>query len=177
MKGKQQDYRVEKYIRYGIRKYSFGAASVAIAAGLMFLGNGAVSATEVQGTEVAVASTTSKAQDGVPSSDKGKSESETASTNATVESKSEAIKVADKVALTNKVAALEAKLSTAKKADAAAQTAVKEALVSAKAILAKADASQADVDAEAAKIADLTAVLTESDASAKKAEEAKKQRS
>ena len=34
MKGKQQqDFRVEKYIRYGIRKYSFGAASVAIAAG------------------------------------------------------------------------------------------------------------------------------------------------
>lgn len=163
MKDKQQDYRVEKYIRYGIRKYSFGAASVAIAAGLMFLGNGAVSATEVQGTEVAVASTTSKAQDGVPSSD-----------NATVESKSEANKVADKVALTNKVAALEAKLSTAKKADVAAQTAAKEALVSAKAILAKADASQADVDAEAAKIADLTAVLTESDATAQKAEEAKK---
>ena len=47
MKGKQQqDFRVEKYIRYGIRKYSFGAASVAIAAGLMFLGNGAVSASE-----------------------------------------------------------------------------------------------------------------------------------
>ncbi|WP_419965938.1 YSIRK-type signal peptide-containing protein [Streptococcus mitis] len=37
MKDKQQDYRVEKYIRYGIRKYSFGAASVAVAAGLMFL--------------------------------------------------------------------------------------------------------------------------------------------
>ena len=49
MKGKQQDFRTEKYIRYGIRKYSFGAASVAIAAGLMFLGNGAVSATEVEG--------------------------------------------------------------------------------------------------------------------------------
>ena len=47
MKGKQQqDFRVEKYIRYGIRKYSFGAASVAIAAGLMFLGNGAVLASE-----------------------------------------------------------------------------------------------------------------------------------
>ena len=55
MKGKQQqDFRVEKYIRYGIRKYSFGAASVAIAAGLMFLGNGAVSATEVQGAETPV---------------------------------------------------------------------------------------------------------------------------
>ena len=55
MKGKQQDFRTEKYIRYGIRKYSFGAASVAIAAGLMFLGNGAVSATEVQNAETVVA--------------------------------------------------------------------------------------------------------------------------
>ena len=61
MKGKQQqDFRVEKYIRYGIRKYSFGAASVAIAAGLMFLGNGAVSANEAavngNGSDVAVVS-------------------------------------------------------------------------------------------------------------------------
>ena len=46
MKGKKQDFRTEKYIRYGIGKYSFGAASVAIVAGLMFLGNGAVLATE-----------------------------------------------------------------------------------------------------------------------------------
>ena len=62
MKGKQQqDFRVEKYIRYGIRKYSFGAASVAIAAGLMFLGNGAVSATEVQGAEASVAVATAPA--------------------------------------------------------------------------------------------------------------------
>ena len=62
MKGKQQqDFRVEKYIRYGIRKYSFGAASVAIAAGLMFLGSGAVSATEVQGAEASVAATTAPA--------------------------------------------------------------------------------------------------------------------
>ncbi|WP_270743676.1 YSIRK-type signal peptide-containing protein, partial [Streptococcus infantarius] len=44
MRGKQQDFRTEKYIRYGIRKFSFGAASVAIAVGLMFLGNGVVSA-------------------------------------------------------------------------------------------------------------------------------------
>ena len=47
MLGKQQDFRTEKYIRYGIRKFSFGAASVAIAVGLMFLGNGVVSAMEV----------------------------------------------------------------------------------------------------------------------------------
>lgn len=38
MKGKQQDFRTEKYIRYGIRKYSFGAASVAVAAYMMFGG-------------------------------------------------------------------------------------------------------------------------------------------
>ena len=48
MKRNQQDFRTEKYIRYGIRKYSFGAASVAIAAGLMFLGTGAVAAAETQ---------------------------------------------------------------------------------------------------------------------------------
>ena len=48
MKRNQQDFRTEKYIRYGIRKYSFGAASVAIAAGLMFLGTGVVAAAETQ---------------------------------------------------------------------------------------------------------------------------------
>ncbi|MBF9659574.1 DUF1542 domain-containing protein [Streptococcus pseudopneumoniae] len=36
----------EKVTRYSIRKYSFGAASVAVAALFMFLGNGAVSAAE-----------------------------------------------------------------------------------------------------------------------------------
>ncbi|WP_054393110.1 DUF1542 domain-containing protein [Streptococcus pseudopneumoniae] len=38
--------RREKVTRYSIRKYSFGAASVAVAALFMFLGNGAVSAAE-----------------------------------------------------------------------------------------------------------------------------------
>ena len=48
IKRKQQaDFRTEKYTRFGIRKYSFGAASVAIATGLMFLGSGAVSANEL----------------------------------------------------------------------------------------------------------------------------------
>lgn len=64
MKGKQQqDFRTEKYIRYGIRKYSFGAASVAIAAGLMFLGNGAVSATEVQSAETTISTPTPSQDD------------------------------------------------------------------------------------------------------------------
>lgn len=38
--------RREKVTRYSIRKYSFGAASVAVAALFMFLGNGAVAADE-----------------------------------------------------------------------------------------------------------------------------------
>ncbi|CJD23440.1 cell wall surface anchor family protein [Streptococcus pneumoniae] len=58
MKRGQQDFRTERYLRYGIRKYSFGAASVAIAAGLMFLGTGAVSATEVEGVNETSSTTT-----------------------------------------------------------------------------------------------------------------------
>ena len=46
--------RREKVTRYSIRKYSFGAASVAVAALFMFLGNGAVSvqAEEIQAPQV-----------------------------------------------------------------------------------------------------------------------------
>ena len=45
-KGSHDRSQVEKTIRYSIRKVSFGTASVAVAALFMFLGNGAVSATE-----------------------------------------------------------------------------------------------------------------------------------
>ncbi len=47
----------EKVTRYSIRKYSFGAASVAVAALFMFLGNGAVSvqADQIQPGDTAVA--------------------------------------------------------------------------------------------------------------------------
>lgn len=38
---------MEKYICYGICKYSFGAVLVVIAVGLMFLGNGVVLVMEV----------------------------------------------------------------------------------------------------------------------------------
>ena len=45
-KGSHDRSQVEKTIRYSIRKVSFGAASVAVAALFMFLGNGAVAAAE-----------------------------------------------------------------------------------------------------------------------------------
>ena len=64
----------EKVTRYSIRKYSFGAASVAVAALFMFLGNGAVSvqAEEIQGTQV---TESAKPQ---PEEDKPKSATEVA---------------------------------------------------------------------------------------------------
>ena len=57
--------RREKVTRYSIRKYSFGAASVAVAALFMFLGNGAVSvqAEEIQGSLVANGNPTKPALD------------------------------------------------------------------------------------------------------------------
>ncbi len=49
---KKQDK--EKVMRFSIRKYSFGAASVAVATLLMFLGNGAVSADQLKISEESV---------------------------------------------------------------------------------------------------------------------------
>lgn len=63
----------EKVTRYSIRKYSFGAASVAVAALFMFLGNGAVSANELSKQE------TSLAAPGLASEHEGSQESESAS--------------------------------------------------------------------------------------------------
>ena len=53
MKKKNQNNEFNRIQRFSIRKYSFGAASVAIATYLMFMGNGAVYAAQegVEGTE------------------------------------------------------------------------------------------------------------------------------
>ena len=165
MQGKQQkDFRTEKYIRYGIRKYSFGAASVAIAAGLMFLGNGAVSATEVQSAEIAI-STVAPSQDD-KENEKAESKAETVETEKVAEVKPEVkveeAKKVNKAILEASIATLESKLSTAKYADATVVSSAKEVLETAKATLAKADASQADVDTQAETVSTLSTVVTES---------------
>ena len=160
---------MEKYIRYGIRKYSFGAASVAIAAGLMFLGNGAVSATEVQNAETAI-STPAPSQDD-KEKEKAEPKAETVETvkpetekaaEAKPEVKAEEAKKVNKAILEASIATLESKLSTAKYADATVVSSAKEVLATAKATLAKADASQADVDAQAETVSALSTVVTES---------------
>ena len=160
---------MEKYIRYGIRKYSFGAASVAIAAGLMFLGNGAVSATEVQNAETAI-STPAPSQDD-KEKEKAEPKAETVETvkpettkaaEVKPEVKVEEAKEVNKAILEASIATLESKLSTAKYADATVVSSAKEVLATAKATLAKADASQADVDAQAETVSALSTVVTES---------------
>ena len=158
MKGKQQDYRVEKYIRYGIRKYSFGAASVAVAAGLMFLGNGAVSATEVQGAEAAVAATTAPANQADSNKNKDAVKLET----KVPETKVEEAKKVNKDVLEASIATLESKLSTAKYADATVVNTAKEVLATAKATLAKTDASQVEVDKQVGHVTALSTVVVES---------------
>ena len=159
MKDKQKDFRTEKYIRYGIRKYSFGAASVAIAAGLMFLGNGAVSATEVQGAETGVAATSAKKDNQNTAEVKTQTEKVT---EAKPEVKVEEAKKVNKAILEASIATLESKLATAKYADATVVNSAKEVLATAKAALAKAEANQADVDAQAETVSALSTVVTES---------------
>ena len=51
MKKNNQKNEYNRIQRFSIRKYSFGAASVAIATYLMFMGNGAVYAAQTEGTE------------------------------------------------------------------------------------------------------------------------------
>ncbi len=201
MKGKQQqDFRVEKYIRYGIRKYSFGAASVAIAAGLMFLGNGAVSANEaaVNGTtsdSSVVASNpendgtsakpvTSVAEKEVKAEESKKvdtpvqkeAEVKKVAEEKTVEApKATAEKVAaNKTALHEAISSLENRIAAAKNADASAISAAKEVLAAAKSVFANPTAEQAEVDSQTEALKALVTVLVESNATetAKKEEAA-----
>ena len=164
MKGKQQDFRTEKYIRYGIRKYSFGAASVAIAAGLMFLGNGAVSATEVQSAETTISATASGQDD----KEKAEAKAETAETVKASEAKTEVkaveAKKVNKAILEASVATLERNIKSAPDADQAVLTVAREALEKAKAVLANDAATQEEVDAQVKIVKDLDVVVTEAQA-------------
>ena len=197
MKGKQQqDFRVEKYIRYGIRKYSFGAASVAIAAGLMFLGNGAVSASEtsVNGNTAdssVVASnpendgTSTKAETPVTEkevkAEEPKKEDTSVQKEAEEKTPTEAPKAntektaekvaANKTALYEAISSLENRIAVAKNADASALSAAKEALVTAKSVFANPTDGQSEVDSQTEALKALATVLVESNA----AETAKKE--
>ncbi|EIF36507.1 YSIRK-type signal peptide-containing protein, partial [Streptococcus sp. SK643] len=185
MKGKQQqDYRTEKYIRYGIRKYSFGAASVAIAAGLMFLGNGAVSANEakqVDDTAVTVKQVTDLTDKVEDKKDQAPVQKEAEVKNSAEEKTVEAPKTtaekvaANKTLLYQAISSLEGRIAVAKNADASALSAAKGALATAKSVFANPTAEQAEVDSQTEVLKALVPVLVESNAAetAKKEEVAK----
>ena len=192
MKGKQQqDFRVEKYIRYGIRKYSFGAASVAIAAGLMFLGNGAVSANEtkqVDETAITVKQATDLTDKVEDKKDQAPVQKEAEVKQAAEETTVEAPKAtaekavekaaekvaANKTALHEAISSLENRIASAKNADASAISAAKEVLATAKSVFANPTAEQAEVDSQTEALKALMTVLVESNATetAKKEEAA-----
>ena len=157
MKGKQQDFRTEKYIRYGIRKYSFGAASVAIAAGLMFLGSGAVLATE----QNPVSDSKENIQK-VENSSPELGESNIQLVVKTTETpKKEEVKV-NKSLLETSISNLEVALSNAKYADASVVANAREALATAKAVLANEAAKQEEVNVQKEILSALGTVVTES---------------
>lgn len=171
MKRGQQDFRTERYLRYGIRKYSFGAASVAIAAGLLFLGNGAVSAAEVEGVNETSSTTTPTPTIGDEGANQGANSSkpntygaepvltrdggeDTASSQPSAENteavatSSSAETVADKAGLKDIVSELELRLSKINRTKVPVSTIAnaEKVLADAKAILAKGNASQSEVD-------------------------------
>ena len=153
MKGKQQDFRTEKYIRYGIRKYSFGAASVAIAAGLMFLGNGAVSATEVQSAATTVAATeTSTSTVATPATEQPATPATATPATAAPAEASKAEEAPTTKADTSKLEAAIARMETAlgkagvSEKTASAIEAAKTELAKAQALLSNDKATQTEVD-------------------------------
>ena len=177
MRGKQQDFRTEKYIRYGIRKFSFGVASVAIAVGLMFLGNGVVSATEVQSAETAI--TTSASSQGDKETEKAEPKAETVETVKPETVSPETIKpetvnpetvkpetVNPETVNSETVKPETVNPETEKATEVKSEVAATKAAT--KATLANTDASQADVDAQAETVSALSTAVTESNTAEKK---------
>ena len=142
----------EKVLRFSIRKYSFGAASVAVAA-LMFLGARVVSADTVSGSN-------SQSTAGVVQpNDKGDSpvgikeptENKSEVVNSSLENKETALvenssNTVDKAKLRKVVEELNALLSTKLNLNDSVLSSVKERVQRAQALLDKADAVQKDIN-------------------------------
>ena len=189
MKRGQQDFRTERYLRYGIRKYSFGAASVAIAAGLMFLGAGAVSATEVEGVNETSSTTTPTPTIGDEGANQGANSSkpttydaepvltrdggeDTASSQASDENteaaatESSTETVADKAELQSKILTLRTAIQSATKGtDSLALDFANQTLTSAQAVL-EAKPSQEEVAQQVQALTNAITVIAEASSQA-----------
>ena len=159
MWNKQQDCRAEKELRYSIRKYKFGAASVAIAA-LMFLGAHVASADTINGknqsTADLVKAKDESLQDGTDKPENVEESKETAENKVDVElnpvkhekptTTESLLKTADKSQLRTVLEELNGLLSTPLNLDSSLLSSIKDRVQRGQAILSSADAVQKNVD-------------------------------
>ncbi|WP_172933692.1 YPDG domain-containing protein, partial [Streptococcus sp. 2100] len=158
----------EKVLRFSIRKYSFGAASVAVAA-LMFMGANVVSADSPSQNTSSSATGLASPKDGEQSSEAGQARNENQAEVASEPSENKEAQPAEEKAatvdssrLSKLVEEVSALLSTDSKHDSSVVSPIKERLQKGKELLARADAGQGDLDSLAEDLEKDLAVLSSS---------------
>ncbi|HHG7932796.1 TPA: YPDG domain-containing protein [Streptococcus pneumoniae] len=158
----------EKVLRFSIRKYSFGAASVAVAA-LMFMGANVVSADSPSQNTSSSATGLASPKDGEQSSEAGQARDENQaevasepSANKEAQSAEDKATKVDSSRLSKLVEEVNARLSTNSKHDPSVVNPIKERLQKGKELLARADAGQGDLDSLADSLEKDLAVLSSS---------------
>ncbi|WP_314414956.1 DUF1542 domain-containing protein [uncultured Streptococcus sp.] len=109
--------RREKVTRYSIRKYSFGAASVAVAALFMFLGNGAVSANELSKQDTPSVETPAPASENKPTSVENTPVVQPSVEESTAKPEAAATPALDKTKLESYISEIKSKLASGKYAN------------------------------------------------------------
>ena len=104
----------EKVTRYSIRKYSFGAASVAVAALFMFLGNGAVSANELSKQDTPPVETPAPVSEYKPTSVESTPAVQSSVEESTAKPEEAVTSVLDKTKLENYISEVKSKLAAGK---------------------------------------------------------------
>lgn len=158
----------EKVLRFSIRKYSFGAASVAVAA-LMFIGANVVSADSPSQNTSSSTTGLASPKDGEQSSEAGQARDENQaevasepSANKEAQPAEEKAATVDSSRLSKLVEEVSALLSTDSKHDPSVVSPIKERLQKGKELLARADAGQGDLDSLAEDLEKDLAVLSSS---------------
>lgn len=158
----------EKVLRFSIRKYSFGAASVAVAA-LMFMGANVVSADSPSQNTSSSTTGLASPKDGEQSSEAGQARDENQaeiasepSANKEAQPAEEKAATVDNSRLSKLVEEVSALLSTDSKHDSSVVSPIKERLQKGKELLARADAGQGELDSLAEKLEKDLAVLSSS---------------
>ncbi|COF78943.1 YSIRK-type signal peptide-containing protein [Streptococcus pneumoniae] len=158
----------EKVLRFSIRKYSFGAASVAVAA-LMFMGANVVSADSPSQNTSSSTTGLASPKDGEQSSEAGQARDENQaevasepSANKEAQPAEEKAATVDSSRLSKLVEEVNALLSTDSKHDPSVVSPIKERLQKGKELLARADAGQGELDSLAEDLEKDLAVLSSS---------------